>query len=57
ALIVTADANESVELSARKIPGVTVNTADGVNVLDVPHQDELVMTKAAEEKEEEMLAE
>ncbi|WP_252244176.1 50S ribosomal protein L4, partial [Clostridium sp. ZBS14] len=50
ALIVTADANESVELSARNIPGVTVITADGVNVLDVLHHDKLIMTKAAVEK-------
>ena len=56
ALIVTADENESVELSARNIPGVTVITADGVNVLDVLHHDKLIMTKAAVEKVEEVLA-
>ncbi|MCG3791929.1 MULTISPECIES: 50S ribosomal protein L4 [Bacillus cereus group] len=56
ALIVTADVNESVELSARNIPGVTVITADGVNVLDVLHHDKLIMTKAAVEKVEEVLA-
>ncbi|NWK72448.1 50S ribosomal protein L4 [Bacillus paramycoides] len=56
ALIVTADANECVELSARNIPGVTVITADGVNVLDVLHHDKLIMTKAAVEKVEEVLA-
>ena len=56
ALIVAADANESVELSARNIPGVTVITADGVNVLDVLHHDKLIMTKAAVEKVEEVLA-
>ncbi|MEK4501618.1 50S ribosomal protein L4 [Bacillus sp. FSL R12-0069] len=56
ALIVTADTNESVELSARNIPGVTVITADGVNVLDVLHHDKLIMTKAAVEKVEEVLA-
>jgi large subunit ribosomal protein L4 len=56
ALIVTADANEAVELSARNIPGVTVITADGVNVLDVLHHDKLIMTKAAVEKVEEVLA-
>ena len=55
ALIVTADANESVELSARNIL-VTVITADGVNVLDVLHHDKLIMTKAAVEKVEEVLA-
>ena len=35
ALIVTADLDENVALSARNIPGVTVVTADGINVLDV----------------------
>ena len=35
ALIVTADLDENVALSARNIPGVTVLTADGFNVLDV----------------------
>lgn len=33
ALIVTADANETVALSARNIPGVTVVEANGINVL------------------------
>ncbi|MFX3624270.1 MAG: 50S ribosomal protein L4 [Ectobacillus sp.] len=56
ALIVTADANEAVQLSARNIPGVTVTTANGVNVLDVLHHDKLIMTKAAVEKVEEVLA-
>ena len=35
ALIVTADLDENVALSARNIPGVTVVAADGINVLDV----------------------
>lgn len=56
ALIVTADANEAVELSARNIPGLTVVTADGVNVLDVLGHEKLVLTKAAVEKVEEVLA-
>ncbi|MFT4415721.1 50S ribosomal protein L4 [Fredinandcohnia humi] len=56
ALIVTADTNEAVELSARNIPGVTVVTANGVNVLDVLNHDKLVITKAAVEKVEEVLA-
>lgn len=56
ALIVTGDANEAVELSARNIPGVTVVTADGVNVLDVLGHNKLVMTKSAVEKVEEVLA-
>lgn len=56
ALIVTADANENVILSARNIPGVTVVTASGINVLDVLNHDKLVITKAAVEKIEEVLA-
>ncbi|WP_027410236.1 50S ribosomal protein L4 [Anoxybacteroides tepidamans] len=56
ALIVTADVNENVMLSARNIPGVTVVTANGINVLDVLNHDKLVITKAAVEKVEEVLA-
>ena len=56
ALIVTADLDENVALSARNIPGVTVVTADGINVLDVLNHDKLIMTKAAVEKVEEVLA-
>jgi large subunit ribosomal protein L4 len=56
ALIVTADVNETVSLSARNIPGVTVVTANGVNVLDVLNHDKLILTKAAVEKVEEVLA-
>jgi large subunit ribosomal protein L4 len=56
ALIVTADLNEAVALSARNIPGVTVVAADGINVLDVLNHDKLLMTKAAVEKVEEVLA-
>jgi len=56
ALIVTADTNEAVALSARNIPGITVVEANGVNVLDVLNHDKLVMTKAAVEKVEEVLA-
>ncbi|MBB5325787.1 large subunit ribosomal protein L4 [Anoxybacillus tepidamans] len=56
ALIVTADINENIMLSARNIPGVTVVTANGINVLDVLNHDKLVITKAAVEKVEEVLA-
>jgi large subunit ribosomal protein L4 len=56
ALIVTDDVNENVVLSARNIPGVTVVTANGINVLDVLNHDKLVITKAAVEKVEEVLA-
>ncbi|ASS89812.1 MAG: 50S ribosomal protein L4 [Bacillaceae bacterium] len=55
ALIVTGDENENVILSARNIPGVTVVTANGINVLDVLSHDKLVITKAAVEKVEEVL--
>ncbi|MGF9979877.1 50S ribosomal protein L4 [Bacillus subtilis] len=56
ALIVTADANEAVVLSARNIPGVTVVEANGINVLDVVNHEKLLITKAAVEKVEEVLA-
>ncbi|WP_374719331.1 50S ribosomal protein L4 [Parageobacillus toebii] len=56
ALIVTDDVNENITLSARNIPGVTVVTANGINVLDVLNHDKLVITKAAVEKVEEVLA-
>jgi large subunit ribosomal protein L4 len=56
ALIVTADLDENVALSARNIPGVTVVTANGINVLDVLNHEKLIMTKAAVEKVEEVLA-
>ncbi|KHF39026.1 50S ribosomal protein L4 [Halalkalibacter okhensis] len=56
ALVVTADYNEAVALSARNLPGVTFVTADGVSVLDVLKHDKLVITKDAVEKVEEVLA-
>lgn len=56
ALIVTADYNDNVALSARNIPGVTFVTADGINVLDVLKHDKLVITKEAVQKVEEVLA-
>jgi large subunit ribosomal protein L4 len=56
ALVVTANLDENVALSARNIPGITVVTADGINVLDVLNHDKLIMTKAAVEKVEEVLA-
>jgi large subunit ribosomal protein L4 len=55
-LIVTADHDEFVSLSARNIPGVTVVASSGVNVLDVLHHDKLVITKEAVERVEEVLA-
>ncbi|WP_258922123.1 50S ribosomal protein L4 [Heyndrickxia coagulans] len=55
ALVVTDGLNENVVLSARNIPGVTVVEATGVNVLDVINHDQLIMTKSAVEKVEEVL--
>lgn len=55
ALFVTADLDENVALSARNIPGVTVLTATGINVLDLLGHDKVVFTKAAVEKVEEVL--
>ncbi len=55
ALFVTADLDENVALSARNIPGVTVLTASGINVLDLVGHDKVVFTKAAVEKVEEVL--
>lgn len=55
ALIVTADLDETVALSARNIPGISVITAAGVNVLDLVGHEKLVLTKAAVEKIEEVL--
>ncbi|OAH59326.1 MULTISPECIES: 50S ribosomal protein L4 [Bacillaceae] len=56
ALIVTDTVNEFVALSARNIPGVTVVEAAGINILDLLGHDKLIMTKAAVEKVEEVLA-
>lgn len=56
ALIVTADIDENVALSARNIPGVKLVSADGINVLDVVGHDKLIMTKDAVQKVEEVLA-
>ena len=56
ALIVTEALNENVALSARNIPGVTVVDASGVSVLDVLGHEKLIITKAAVEKVEEVLA-
>ncbi|KAB7704609.1 50S ribosomal protein L4 [Bacillus aerolatus] len=56
ALIVTEALNENVALSARNIPGVTVIDASGISVLDVLGHEKLIITKAAVEKVEEVLA-
>lgn len=56
ALVVAADFDDNVALSARNVPGVKFVTADGINVLDVLVHDKLIITKAAVEKVEEVLA-
>jgi len=55
ALFVTAELDENVALSARNIPGVTVVTATGINVLDLLGHDKVVVTNAAVEKIEEVV--
>ncbi|MGK9184992.1 50S ribosomal protein L4 [Priestia filamentosa] len=55
-LIVTADVNENVTLSARNIPGVNVITASSVSVLDLVSAEKVVFTKGAVQKVEEVLA-
>ncbi|WAA12395.1 50S ribosomal protein L4 [Fervidibacillus halotolerans] len=55
-LVVTAETNENVYLSARNIPTVKVIDASGVNVLDIIGYDKMIMTKDAVEKVEEVLA-
>lgn len=56
ALFVIANANEAVEMSARNIPGITVLTAEAINVLDLVAHNKLIMTQGAVEKIEEVLA-
>ncbi len=55
ALVVTGEYNETVALSARNIPGVTLVDASGINVLDILKHDKLVITKDAVAKVEEVL--
>lgn len=56
ALIVTNDYDETVALSARNIPGVTVKKATEVKVLDIIGHEKLIMTQDAVSKVEEVLA-
>lgn len=55
-LIVTADYNEAVALSARNLPGVTSVSASGVNVLDLLTHEKLIITQDAVKQVEEVLA-
>ncbi|MFD0675005.1 50S ribosomal protein L4 [Cohnella sp. GCM10027633] len=56
ALVVTAGFDQNVALSARNIPGVKFVAADGINVLDVMKHDQLIITKEAVAKVEEVFA-
>jgi large subunit ribosomal protein L4 len=56
ALVVTANYEDNVALSARNIPGIKFVAADGINVLDVMVHDKLIITKEAVEKVQEVLA-
>ena len=56
ALVVTAEYDDNVALSARNIPGVKFIAADGINVRDVMVHDKLIMTKDAALKVQEVLA-
>ncbi|SDS55005.1 large subunit ribosomal protein L4 [Paenibacillaceae bacterium GAS479] len=56
ALVVTAEFENNVALSARNIPGVKFVAAEGINVLDVLTYDQLIITKEAVEKVQEVLA-
>ncbi|GMK41036.1 50S ribosomal protein L4 [Paenibacillus sp. CCS19] len=56
ALVVTANYEDNVALSGRNIPGVKIVAAEGINVLDVLQYDQLIITKEAVEKVQEVLA-
>ena len=56
ALIITADVNETVERSARNIPGVKAISSEGLNVFDLLHHTKLFITKDAVSRIEEVLA-
>ncbi|RKP45102.1 50S ribosomal protein L4 [Cohnella endophytica] len=56
ALVVTADFDNNVALSARNIPGVKFVSAEGISVLDVMKHDQLIITKDAVAKVEEVFA-
>lgn len=55
ALIVTDAYNETIALSSRNIPEATFVTADNISVLNVLKHDNLIMTKDAVAKVEEVL--
>ncbi|WP_163655185.1 50S ribosomal protein L4 [Listeria sp. PSOL-1] len=56
ALIVVSGESENVELSARNLQGIKVIPAESISVLEVARYNKLIVTKAAAEKIEEVLA-
>lgn len=56
ALVVSADYDDNLAMSARNIPGIKFITAEGINVLDVMVYDKLIITKDAVDKVEEVFA-
>ena len=56
ALIITGEAKENVEKSARNIQGVKAINTTGLNVIDILHHDKLFITKDAIARIEEVLA-
>ncbi|WP_439443485.1 50S ribosomal protein L4 [Listeria aquatica] len=56
ALVVVASESENIELSARNIQGITVIPAESISVLEVAGHDKLIVTQAAVQKIEEVLA-
>jgi len=56
ALLVTAEADDAVEKSARNIPGIKPLDAAGLNVYDILAYNKLVITRDAVAKVEEVLA-
>ena len=55
-LLITADAAENVEKSARNIPGVKAIAANGLNVYDILYHSKLFITKDAVARIEEVFA-
>ena len=56
ALVVTAEANENVVLSARNLPGVQTTFANLVNVYDILNADKFIVVKDAVAQIEEVYA-
>jgi large subunit ribosomal protein L4 len=55
-LVVTADYNENVQKSSRNIPGVKPLAVEGINVYDLVYHDQLMITKDAVARLEEVLS-